>query len=107
MDDTPLMREPSPWQPENDKLYLAVLGKLGEEVSELGGAIFRCIIQGVDGKHPVTGKANLIQVQEEIADVLAGIHLTIERFDLDTAEITRRCEMKKKHKRAWHKMVLP
>lgn len=101
------MQEPSPWQPEDNKLHLAVLGKLGEEVNELGSAIFRCVIQGVDGVHPETGKKNLTQLQDEIGDVLAGIDLTIERFRLNPREIHRRKERKKAHKRAWHKLINP
>lgn len=104
---TKLMQDPSPWQPENNKLHLAVLGKLGEEVCELGSAIFRCVIQGVEGTHPVTGKPNLEQLQDEIADVIAGTELTIERFGLDEAEIYTRVAMKMAHKRAWHKLVQP
>lgn len=100
-----LMQEPSPWQPENDKVHLAVLGKTGEEAGELVSALFRCVIQGVDGKHPVTGKSNRDWLQDELADVLAGIHLTVDRFNLDYAEITRRCEMKKQHKRKWYKLI--
>lgn len=102
-----LLQEPSPWQPENDKLHLAVLGKLGEEICEAGGAIFRCVIQGVDGKHPVTGKPNLEQLQDEIADVLAGVELAIERFGLDKTQIEVRKAFKKEHKKAWHQMIIP
>lgn len=97
----------SPWQPENNKLHLAVLGKLGEELGELTSAVFRCVIQGVEGKHPVTGKANLDQLQDEVADVIAGLDLLVERFELDRIEIALRAETKKAHKREWHKMVKP
>lgn len=100
-----LMQEPSPWQPEDDKLHLAVLGKLGEEVNELGSAIFRCVIQGVHGRHPVTGEPNLHKLRDEIADVLAGIDLAIARFELDPVYIEERAVMKKQHKRKWHKMI--
>jgi NTP pyrophosphatase (non-canonical NTP hydrolase) len=100
-----LMQEPSPWQPENDKLHLAVLGKLGEEVCELGSAIYRCIIQGIDGEHPVTAKTNREWLEEEIADVSAGIELAIERFGLNRRKIANRALEKKRHKKAWHKLV--
>lgn len=100
-----LMQEPSPWQPENNKVHLAVLGKLGEEANELSGSLFRCVIQGVEGKHPVTGKPNLEQVQDEVADVLAGIEILIARFRLDWAEIDERKQMKKAHKLAWHGLI--
>ena len=100
-----LMQDPSPWQPENDKLHLAVVGKLGEEASELSSACHRCSIQGVDGKHPVTGKSNREWLQDEIADVLAGCAIAIEHFNLDLTEIMERREMKRKHKKAWHGLI--
>jgi NTP pyrophosphatase (non-canonical NTP hydrolase) len=99
------LKPPSPWQPENNKLHLAVLGKLGEETNELGSAIFRCVIQGVDGVHPVTGKHNLEALQDEIADVLAGIDIAIDRFGLSALAIHSRRVMKVAHKLDWHKLI--
>ena len=81
------------------------LGKLGEEVNELGSAISRCIIQGIDECDPVTGKQNRQWLQDEIADVLANIELVREHFGLDSDAISLRVEKKKRHLRAWHSMI--
>ena len=99
------MNPPSPWQPENGKVNLAVLGKLGEELCELGAAINRCIIQGVDEKHPVTGKPNKEWLEDEVADVGAGLEIIISHFNLDMGRMDERYEMKKEHKLAWHKLI--
>lgn len=55
---------PSDWQPITNKHDLAVLGKLGEEATELGSAIFRCIIQGLNEREPTTGKVNRQWLEE-------------------------------------------
>lgn len=59
----------SPWRAEKDPIRLAILGKLAEELGELQAAIARCIIQGVDGYHPATRKANIEWLAEEAIDV--------------------------------------
>jgi hypothetical protein len=62
----------NPWRPMTRPIDLKHLGKLGEESNELGAAISRCIIQGIDEREPVTGKPNRQWLAEEIADVLAN-----------------------------------
>jgi hypothetical protein len=99
------MKPPSPWQPENGKVNLAVLGKLNEEANELGAVTARCIIQGIDGQEPVTKKPNRQWLQEEIADVMAGCELAVKRFGLDWEAIHARMDMKKAHKLAWHELI--
>lgn len=95
----------NPWKPMTDALAVKHLGKLGEEANELGSAISRCIIQGVDECEPVTRKANRQWLQDEIADVLANIELVREHFGLDADAISIRVERKKKHLRGWHSMI--
>jgi hypothetical protein len=46
----------TPWEPERDRLTLKILGKQLEELNELGSATARCIIQGIEGREPVTKK---------------------------------------------------
>lgn len=99
------MAEPNPWQPISNPVDLAHLGKLGEELNEAGAAVNRCIIQGLDGAEPVTGKVNRAWLQDELADVLGMIDLAIERFGLDAGAMAVRSHAKKTHKRAWHKMI--
>lgn len=93
----------SNWQPIQEKYLLAALGKLGEEASELSSAIFRCIIQGLNEKEPVTGKVNRIWLEEEIADTLAMIDLLFNTIYLDKAAIKIRRQKKLLYKATWIK----
>lgn len=92
---------PSNWQPITSKHDLAVLGKLGEEASELGSAISRCIIQGIDESEPRTLKSNRQWLEEEIADVMALTTIAIQRLGLDTEAIMERRRRKIKYKEPW------
>ena len=96
----------NPWRPMTDALAVKHLGKLGEEANELGSAISRCIIQGVDECEPVTRKPNRQWLQDEIADVLANAELVMEHFGLDRDAIAERRLRKMKHLRGWHSMTV-
>jgi NTP pyrophosphatase (non-canonical NTP hydrolase) len=95
----------NPWRPMTIALDLKHLGKLAEETNELGAAISRCIIQGIDECEPVTRKPNREWLQDEIADVLANIELVATHFGLDANAIRTRAERKKAHLRGWHSMI--
>lgn len=95
----------NPWQPMRNKRDKKTIGKLGEECGELVAAIFRCEIQGIDGKEPVTGKPNREWLEEEIADVRASLELVEEHFKLHMAFIEARKRRKKKHLLTWHAML--
>lgn len=95
----------SPWHPITNSVDLKTLGKFAEELNECGSAVARCIIQGVDECEPVTSKLNKDWLQDEIADVLAGIELTIKRFNLDRSKIANRQNKKEKHLSKWHSMA--
>lgn len=99
------LRDANPWHPITDSVDLKHLGKLGEECGELGSAISRCIIQGVDECEPVTGKPNREWLEDEIADVLANIALVERRFNLDTTRMAARAERKMAHLRQWHSLA--
>lgn len=90
----------SPWHPMSDAVDLKHMGKLLEEVNELGSALSRCIIQGIDEKQPVTGKLNREWVEDEMADVLAGFLLIRERFGFVVDQ--QRVETKVADLRRWH-----
>lgn len=75
-----------PWHPINVAIDLKHLGKLAEELNECGSATARCIIQGMDGCEPESGKPNRQWLQEEIADVLANVELVARR---DEGKATR------------------
>lgn len=96
---------PDPWQPTTDKLDLAVLGKMGEELSECSTVTNRCIIQGIDEREPETGKLNREWLMEEIADVLATTGAAIAHFGLDDRKIAERVQKKLKHFSDWHTML--
>jgi hypothetical protein len=59
--------------PEQDRIRLAVLGKLIEECNELAGRSARCIIQGLHEADPATGRTNAEELEREMADVTACI----------------------------------
>lgn len=103
-DDKP-MKPPSPWQPISNQVHLAILGKSQEELGECVTVIGRCIIQGLDGKDPETGKVNIRWLEEEIADVRALSSLMIGHFGLDVERIRIRAQRKLDHKRAWLKLI--
>lgn len=105
MSDADNLRDANPWQPMREPLDVAHLGKLLEEVNELGAAISRCLIQGIDEREPVTGKPNREWLEDEIADVSAGCQLVGQRFSLDQVRIKHRIDRKKAHLRQWHRML--
>lgn len=96
--------EPHPWEPITNKTDLKHLGKLAEECCELGSAISRAIIQGIDECEPDTKKVNRKWIEDEIADVHANTFLVIERFQLDWWRIEDRKNKKIAKLRAWHTM---
>lgn len=105
MSDADTLRDANPWHPITDAVDLKHLGKLAEEANELGSAIARCIIQGVDECEPVTGKSNRAWLQDEIADVQANLDLVIERFGLDEEAMEARAAKKRGHLKQWHDLA--
>lgn len=95
----------NPWQPITDAKDLKHLGKLSEEVGELGAAIARCIIQGIDESEPVTGKVNRVWLEDEIADVLANVGLVASHFNLDMVRMEARSNEKATKLLTWHNML--
>jgi len=65
----------SPWFPEQDRVRLAVLGKLIEELNEMSARAARCIIHGLDETDPDTGRLNRDELAREAADVKACLHV--------------------------------
>lgn len=95
----------NPWVPITTPIDLKHLGKLGEELGEASAAVSRCIIQGVGAAEPVTGKPNVVWLEDELADVLANIELVTQHFDLDRERMHRRAIGKARQLRAWHSML--
>lgn len=72
----------SPWIPEQDRVTLAVLGKLIEECNELAGRAARCIIHGCDEKDPDSGRANIDELEREAADVMACLEMAQRKLGI-------------------------
>jgi hypothetical protein len=95
----------NPWHPMTNPVDLKTLGKFIEELGENVSAAARCLIQGIDEDEPVTRKPNRQWITEEIADVLANVELTIERFNLDRESIDTRKAKKRAQLKSWHDMA--
>lgn len=105
MSDHRTMKPPSLWRQEPDEVALLLLGKLAEEASELASRASRCMIQGIHEMDPDSERGNLFELQDEVADVLALINLTVERLTLDMNHIVARAQTKAEHKAEWLRMV--
>ncbi len=92
---------PAPWQPITDVRSLKCLGKLGEELGKLLAIKDRVLIQGLDGLDPRTGAPNRLRFEEELADVLSMIGLTMKTFGLNEDEIMTRMGVKAKFTARW------
>lgn len=95
----------NPWKPEMNQQHMARLGKLIEELNEAATASARCVIQGIDEKHPVTGKPNQEWLLEELADVMAVSELAIDYFVLDRGKINFRRNQKVIHLMKWFRTL--
>lgn len=95
----------NPWHPMTDPVDLKTLGKFAEELGECSAAVARCIIQGIDEAEPVSGKLNRAWLEDEIADVWAGMALTCQRFGLDVPRIIERKDKKQQRLHEWHRMA--
>ena len=92
---------PSDWRREPSERKTAILGKLGEETTELASRCFRAMIQGLDETDPGTKRSNLSHLQDEIADVLATVRLARTFLALDEVDINKRQEAKFAYKFPW------
>lgn len=92
----------SPWKPEQEQIRLAILGKLLEELGEAVAITARCVIQGVDENEPNTHRPNREALEDELADVVAGIALVTEHFGLRQNRMEDRAHTKAKHLKTWH-----
>ena len=95
----------NPWHPMTDPVDLKHMGKLIEESGEVISATARCVIQGIDETHPITGKVNRDWLEDEIADFGANVELVIKRFGLDREKMAARCGKKIEMLQEWHAMA--
>jgi hypothetical protein len=94
----------NPWSPLTDPVQLKVIGKALEETNELGNALARVLIQGIDECEPTTGKPNREWLEDEGADVMATLGLVIERFGLDYNRMMQRSLDKAERLQTWFEM---
>jgi len=92
------------WTPTTDLMMLRRMGKLIEELGELSNVAARCIIQGIDEVDPGTGKVNRQRLHDELADVLAQVHCTIETLGLSSTGIAERRNDKIAQMAEWEAM---
>lgn len=74
-------KDPSPWVPMTSTIGLKILGKLCEEAGELVAAADRHMYVGPRTPHTIH------DLEDEIADVRAGIELAVEHFHIDMERI--------------------
>lgn len=84
----------SVWQPEQDKVNIALYGKALEELNECGSIIARCLIQGLEESEPEGKYLNREKLEEEIADVYTTLGHLQDSLHLNTQRIERRAENK-------------
>jgi hypothetical protein len=95
----------NPWHPMTDPVDIKHIGKLIEELGELQAALARCLIQGIDEQEPVSGVINRGWLENEVADVEAGLFLLKYRFGLDQEYMTNRSQKKTARLQEWHRMA--
>lgn len=91
----------SPWVCDTTPHQKRRIGKTIEELGELLSVLGRLQIQVVDAIDPGSGKTNRQRLQEEIADVLAQLPLTIAAFSLNTEDIANRIATKQRQMHEW------
>lgn len=98
------MTDINPWFPEPDPVLHQALGKLLEEVNELGAIAARCLIQGYHEEEPVTHKLNRVALREEMADVEAAM-AWLREIIVEPGGRSPRHVRKLNGFRAWQKMI--
>lgn len=98
------------WIPITNLKMLRRMGKLIEELLELGIVAVRCIIQGIDEVDPGSGKTNRQRLMDEMADVEAQLVVTSHWLFADTATMEymgARTNEKIGYMRQWEAMFTP
>lgn len=93
------------WAAESNALFVRRLGKTGEECGELSAVVTRCIIQGVDGVDPSSGKTNRERLFDELADVQAQIDCCVETFAIDIFAFESRVLFKRERMGEWESLL--
>lgn len=99
----PINNTISPWMPERNPLTVAMIGKLGEEASELAQRCFRILIQGLEERDPDSKRLNSEELAREMSDVAACMHVVHEKLKIYLM-LGRRDDKVAGFDR-WHKMM--
>ncbi len=94
------------WTPTTDLLMLRRMGKLQEELGELGSVAARCVIQGINEVDPGSGKVNKLRLEHEIADVIAQCRVTIKALGLSDYDIAERVFEKERQMAEWEALFV-
>ncbi len=89
------------WVPTTDPHVLRLTNKMLEELNELGKVLARINLQGLDGVDPATGETNAMNLEKELADVLANADLMLEFLVKDEARVAVRRREKRQRLRIW------
>lgn len=92
------------WVPTTDLMMLRRMGKLVEELGELGNVAGRVIIQGIDEIDPGSGDKNRLRLEKEIADVYAQLDVTVSLLRLRTTYVDARRFEKIKQMQEWESL---
>jgi len=95
----------SPWKPEQDPARQAILGKTQEELCELGIAIARCQIQGIDEVNPTTQEINRNELADKLDDAEVMIKILREEFKIQRN--FDRQHRKYRVQQAWYADIAP
>lgn len=94
-------RKIAKWVSESDPHKVRRLGKTLEELGELVAVLARCLIQGSGEVDPSSGRLNLDRMQDEMADSLVQMRLTMNSFHADVEKIDERMDTKEREMREW------
>lgn len=104
-DEVPVPPTIQPWQVCTNKAMQRRYGKLLEELGELASVVARCTIQGVDEVDPSSGFVNRERLENEIADVLCQLELTVDVLGLNRERMKTRQWLKSIQMAQWEMSV--
>lgn len=97
--------EMQPWEVCTNKPMQRRYGKLLEELGELTSVVARCTIQGVDEIDPSSGQSNRMRLENEIADVMCQLELTVAALGLNRARMATHQMVKSQQMAEWEMKV--
>lgn len=96
----------APWLGEPNPVARRALGKLLEELGELTAIAARSHIQGVDQVDPDRHTLNRDILEDEAADVIAGINRITEVLCLNKDAMALRIIKKAKRFQSWEEAII-